>query len=812
MLFIIDSIYIFIIILTFDLILFYKSQLKLYFQYYILSMSTIVKSISTDFGGQWSQSQLHQEIVAESAITTILVGINHETGSDTVNIVFESAPSGPELTALNALIAAHIPVDPPEILISTEGAVNTTATIRSTQTANRIITLPDATDELVGRVVSQTLANKKLNAASTEIADNADLTKVIKFDASTASSSSSLTIKSSHTGNRVINFPDTSDTLVGKDSSETLTNKTFKDASTVFEDNLDTSKQLKFLLDGSSPYTLTTVATTSSANRTITLPDVSGTLVTQNGTEILQNKSFTDAGCFFIDNSNNTKKMRFELSGVTTGNTRVMTVPDDDITIDGISNPSVLTNKTITSTTNNVAARSLHSTTTVINVSSATAPTSGQVLTATSSTSATWQDPAAPTETVGYYYACDAAGSGNVAANPVTVVFDTVKFNDSNWSLTNGELTALTSDSYLLIANIGTYGISGTSRSGTDAFLEVDTGSGFTEVADTRALMYNRGAGYGDDSCTISCPISATAGHKYRIRCVRSHGSDTMGLRPGASRITIIRIKGVKGDKGDAGPSGDIEWTGDWVSQNYLQNQAVYYEGSSYVCTINTTSNQIPTDTNFWDPLALKGEPGLPGSGVTINVLSDGASIGTYERINFNGMNVAQNGIDSTRVDIGLTLGISHYGPSAIDPVVTPSAGDKYFNTILNEEMFYDASRSKWLSIAVRSEGSGINGTANSGSFYRRFNGMTLSANLGPYVQKGTITYIGFSNANAGNHTYEIMINGNPVAELFSNGNSAASDSTLNADFDGGVLSSRNKAGSSTTSNLQGRIEYRLRI
>lgn len=60
----------------------------------------------------------------------------------------------------------------------------------------------------------------------------------------------------------------------------------------------------------------------------------------------------------------------------------------------GTTNVQTLTDKTITATTNNVAAKSLHSATTIVDVSAATAPTTGQVLTATSSTIATWQTPA----------------------------------------------------------------------------------------------------------------------------------------------------------------------------------------------------------------------------------------------------------------------------------------------------------------------------------------------------------------------------------------------------------------------------------
>lgn len=57
------------------------------------------------------------------------------------------------------------------------------------------------------------------------------------------------------------------------------------------------------------------------------------------------------------------------------------------------SHTETLNNKTMTSTSNDVAAKSLHSATTIVDVVSATAPTSGQVLTATSGTSATWQTP-----------------------------------------------------------------------------------------------------------------------------------------------------------------------------------------------------------------------------------------------------------------------------------------------------------------------------------------------------------------------------------------------------------------------------------
>ena len=91
-----------------------------------------------------------------------------------------------------------------------------------------------------------------------------------------------------------------------------------------------------------------------------------------------------------------TKQVRFEVDGLTTATTRVLTVPDADLTLVGVDTAQTLTNKTIAGATNDVEARSLKSATTTVSVASATASSSGQVLTATSSTAATWQTPAAP--------------------------------------------------------------------------------------------------------------------------------------------------------------------------------------------------------------------------------------------------------------------------------------------------------------------------------------------------------------------------------------------------------------------------------
>ena len=89
------------------------------------------------------------------------------------------------------------------------------------------------------------------------------------------------------------------------------------------------------------------------------------------------------------------------------------------------------------------------------------------------------------------------------------------------------------------------------------------------------------------------------------------------------SWTSVEKASALKGDKGDVGNSGtngvdgadgDITWEGTWISQNYTTNQAVNYNGSTYVCKLNTTSSQIPTDTTYWDLMASKGDQGPSGS------------------------------------------------------------------------------------------------------------------------------------------------------------------------------------------------------
>ena len=412
----------------------------------------------------------------------------------------------------------------------------------------------------------------------------------------------------------------------------------------------------------------------------------------------------------------------------------------------------------------------------------------------------------------------DAYNNNSVAqtftGTAITVDIDTIRESSGHFTLASRIVTAVTAGTYLVIYRVSTDIASGTNRSCSSAFLELNTGSGFVEVPASRGYMYNRTVGDADNSCTVSIILNLSVGNELRIRVIRESGSDTINVIQRGCGITIVSTgsNGIDGATGPPGADGDITWQGAWMNQNYVANQAVEYLGSSYVCKTNTTANQIPTDTNFWDLLASKGDVGPTGSGSSVTVLENGFTVSgsPFEKINLvNFQNVLQNNVDSTQVDI--TYGPKYFGALSSDPVDPASAGDKYYNTVLNQEMFYDASRSKWLSTSLLFDGCGLNGTTNGGAFYRRFNGMSLSEDTGPFVPKGTLVAISYGTTSGVNHTFEVLVGGLVIASLPSGGSDTAYDNTVNVDFNGGKFSARNAVGSSPTPNLQGTIYYRLR-
>lgn len=75
------------------------------------------------------------------------------------------------------------------------------------------------------------------------------------------------------------------------------------------------------------------------------------TIVTTDNTQTLTNKKLSDSTTSIVDDGDNTKQLKFQCSGITTGTTRTVTVPDADLTMVGTATTQALTNKEFSDST-----------------------------------------------------------------------------------------------------------------------------------------------------------------------------------------------------------------------------------------------------------------------------------------------------------------------------------------------------------------------------------------------------------------------------------------------------------------------------
>lgn len=265
--------------------------------------------------------------------------------------------------------------------IGFQSSGNTTAitlTVASQQSTSQTASVPNITgaDTFVMGNATQTLSNKSLVNATTFHIDGTDNTKRIAFQSSGATTGTTLTIVDQQTTSQSLSAPNITgaDTITVVTTAQTLSNKSLVNATTFHVDGTDNTKRIAFQSSGATTGTTSTIAGAQTANRVLTLPDATDTLVGVTVTQTLTNKALTSPTISTIIN------------------TGTLTLPTTTDTLVGRITSDTLTNKTIIDATNNVAANSLKTTGAVVNVASAAPPTTGQVLTATGATTATWQN------------------------------------------------------------------------------------------------------------------------------------------------------------------------------------------------------------------------------------------------------------------------------------------------------------------------------------------------------------------------------------------------------------------------------------
>ena len=268
-----------------------------------------------------------------------------------------------------------------EILFDAAGSTGTSTTLASSQTVNRVITFPDATTTVVGTDVTQTLTNKTLTSpvlTTPEINDTSlDHQYVFAVNELTADRTVTLPLL---TGD---------DTFVFEAHPQILSNKTL----TLPQIN-DTSEDHQ--------YVFAVNELTADRTVTLPLLTGNDTFVFEAHSQTLTNKDLVDSSTAVVDAGDNTIQILFDAAGTTSTSTtltssqtanRVLTLPDVTDTIVARTTTDTLTNKTITATTNTVRATQLGTTGADVVVSTSAPPSTGDILVATSATAAAWQAP-----------------------------------------------------------------------------------------------------------------------------------------------------------------------------------------------------------------------------------------------------------------------------------------------------------------------------------------------------------------------------------------------------------------------------------
>jgi len=214
----------------------------------------------------------------------------------------------------------------------------------------------DTVDDTLGNIRNVTISNalegqllsynnsttqwvnvSKLNSSVIKFADSVDNTKNLSFNLSGLTTST----------DRTVTIPDRNLTLdnISTSTTSSITGLLKADGSNILQAIADTDY---VTLDGTSTLTNKTltspVISTISNTGIITLPTSTDTLVGKNTTDILTNKSLSDSTTFIVDEGDNSKKLQFQVGGISASTTRTITMPDENVDLSNLAKTNINNN------------------------------------------------------------------------------------------------------------------------------------------------------------------------------------------------------------------------------------------------------------------------------------------------------------------------------------------------------------------------------------------------------------------------------------------------------------------------------------
>jgi hypothetical protein len=183
--------------------------------------------------------------------------------------------------------------------VNIDGGANDVQLVTTAQTVGTAnLTIPDFAniDQVLATTeLAQVFKSKTLDDATTKFGDTADPTKDLFFSLGGATADKTMTIVSSQSDDRTLTLPNTTDTLVGKATTDVFTNKTLDDATVKFGDTADNTKDLFISLGGATADKTMTIVSSQTDDRSLTLPDATDTLMGKATSDVMTNKTLDSA-------------------------------------------------------------------------------------------------------------------------------------------------------------------------------------------------------------------------------------------------------------------------------------------------------------------------------------------------------------------------------------------------------------------------------------------------------------------------------------------------------------------------------------
>ena len=181
-------------------------------------------------------------------------------------------------------------------------------------------------------------------------------------------------------------------------------------------------------------------------------------------------------------------------------------------------------------------------------------------------------------------------GSGSQTnTTEITVDLDTTGESSGTGDFTvsaAGVITVVNAGLYLIQYSVTTDISSGTSRSGTYAYVRLD-GSG--EVTASRSYMYNRNTANGENTGSKQFVMDLAANATLEIRSGRYAGSDTTVVRLDYSRFTIVSLEYEVLSGGGGGGASALNDLTDVTLSSPTTGQVLKYNGSVWVNDTDST-------------------------------------------------------------------------------------------------------------------------------------------------------------------------------------------------------------------------------